>query len=212
MDALPVQRERSRRSTRRFRSQSSGPAARESAARSSRAQRSMWSHTISGVRCGYKTLWVVFGSVRPGRPRLASAVGLPAARAQAPGARIGHARTLAPASRLRRRFHSNPGPGSRLRPGATCSWPTISSIGQCAVSSRIKRPSCLYCRAVKLPPSSPSSSIPSDQSLQLSRPRHEDTPACQARSSQPTNCRISPSRRTKKCAETCSPRRPSKYA
>ncbi len=38
-----------------------------------------------------------------------------------------------------------------------------------------------------------------------------DAPACQARSSQDTNCSTAPSRRTRKCADTRRPRMPSKY-
>ena len=44
--------------------------------------------------------------------------------------------------------------------------------------------------------------MPIEKSLQSSRPRQRDAPACQARSSHETNCSSSPSRRTRKCAET----------
>ena len=41
-----------------------------------------------------------------------------------------------------------------------------------------------------------------EKSLQRSRPRHEDVPACHARIAQETNCASDPSRRMRKCAET----------
>src|SRR4051794_4233044 len=45
-----------------------------------------------------------------------------------------------------------------------------------------------------------------ESSLQFSRPRYADRPACHARASQLTNCSSAPSRRMKKCADTCMPR------
>ncbi len=50
-----------------------------------------------------------------------------------------------------------------------------------------------------------------EKSLQRSRPFHADFPACQARSSQGTYWITSPSRRTRKCAETRTPASPAKY-
>jgi hypothetical protein len=50
--------------------------------------------------------------------------------------------------------------------------------------------------------------MPIDQSLQFSWPRQADTPACQARWSQDTNCCTAPLRLMKKCADTCRPRKP----
>ena len=47
-----------------------------------------------------------------------------------------------------------------------------------------------------------------ESSLQFSRPRQHDLPACQARASQLTNCQTSPVRVMKKWLETSSPRMP----
>src|SRR5438034_4413341 len=46
--------------------------------------------------------------------------------------------------------------------------------------------------------------MPTEKSLQRLRPRHEESPACQARRSTGTNCTTSASRRTRKCEETLS--------
>src|SRR5439155_1009033 len=51
--------------------------------------------------------------------------------------------------------------------------------------------------------STPSSSTPTEKSLQRLRPRQHDAPACHARRSTGTNCSSSPSRRTRKCADSC---------
>ncbi len=52
----------------------------------------------------------------------------------------------------------------------------------------------------------PSSSMPIEKSLQRSRPRKFDTPACHARSLHDTYCSSAPSRRITKCADTRTPR------
>ena len=44
--------------------------------------------------------------------------------------------------------------------------------------------------------------MPTEKSLQRSRPHHCDSPACQARLEHGTNCSSAPSRRIKKCDET----------
>jgi hypothetical protein len=54
----------------------------------------------------------------------------------------------------------------------------------------------------------PSNSIPIEKSLQSLRPRQLERPACQARSSQDTNCNNFPWRRIRKCADTLKPRMP----
>src|SRR3954468_19593560 len=48
----------------------------------------------------------------------------------------------------------------------------------------------------------PSSSTPIEKSLQRSRPRQRETPACQARRVVATNCTTAPSRRTRKWDDT----------
>ena len=95
------------------------------------------------------------------------------------------------------------GPGSPLRPGATCSWPATAcdriAARECP---RRRSASAVYCAGSKAVPSRPSSSTPIEKSLQFARPRQADGPACQARRSQDTNCSSSPSRRITKWDET----------
>src|SRR5438874_7533610 len=50
--------------------------------------------------------------------------------------------------------------------------------------------------------STPSSSTPTEKSLQRLRPRQRDAPACQARCCTGTNCSSSPLRRTRKCDDS----------
>mgnify|MGYP003497471506 CR=1 FL=1 len=86
-----------------------------------------------------------------------------------------------PCNARARRGHSKRAPGSALRPGATCSWPTTSASGYRPRNAFNRRISARYCARSKRSPSRPSSSMPIDQSLQLSRPRQCDAPACHAR-------------------------------
>src|SRR5262245_59403903 len=66
----------------------------------------------------------------------------------------------------------------------------------------MRRASSRYCTSSNGESSVPSSSMPTEKSLQRPRPRQEEAPACHARRSTGTNCTTSPSRRTRKCDDT----------
>src|SRR5687768_11963605 len=78
-------------------------------------------------------------------------------------------------------------------------------------SRRRSSTSVAYCASSKGASSVPSSSMPTEKSLQRLRPRQADAPACHARRSTGTNCTSSPSRRIRKCAETRMPWISAKY-
>lgn len=94
------------------------------------------------------------------------------------------------------------GPGSSLRPGAISACPTMAVIGKFLHNTPSRSRRARYWAGAKSVRSSPSSSMPSEKSLQRSRPCQHDTPACQARCRQATNCTTVPSRCTRKWAET----------
>src|SRR5688500_14223359 len=71
--------------------------------------------------------------------------------------------------------------------------------------------SVAYCAFSNGACSLPSSSMPTEKSLQRLRPRQREAPACHARRAGGTNCTSSPSRRTRKCADTRMPWIPRKY-
>src|SRR6185436_14120956 len=109
------------------------------------------------------------------------------------------------ASAEKRRSQSKWPPGSVLRPGATSLCAAISRSGSAPRSSRTRRASGSYCVSAKACSGVPSSSTPTEKSLQRSRARQREAPACQARSATGTNWISSPSRRMRKWDETRSP-------
>jgi len=76
---------------------------------------------------------------------------------------------------------SNQGPGSCFRPGAMSSWPAIHRKGWRVRNTSISCASFLYWDSVNRCSPSPSSSIPTEKSLQRSRSRIREGPACHAR-------------------------------
>src|SRR3954465_10131002 len=78
----------------------------------------------------------------------------------------------------------------------------MSRKGWRARSAATSSISVRYWASAKAPSSMPSRSTPIEKSLQRSRARQRETPACQARRAVGTNCTSSPPRRTRKCAET----------
>ena len=75
------------------------------------------------------------------------------------------------------------------------------SAGSAAAAPRSAPPSCSYCAASYGISSVPSSSMPTEKSLQPCA-RDTATPACHARAPNGTYCTISPSRRISTCADT----------
>ncbi len=100
------------------------------------------------------------------------------------------------------RVQSKNGPGSVLRCGAISEWPRTACSGYRPRRQSDKRVSDTYCGSVKGKVSVPSSSMPIEKSLHCSRPSKDDTPACQARALQETNCVTWPVRSIRKCADT----------
>ena len=75
--------------------------------------------------------------------------------------------------------------------------PVTPATGNLSHSSARRAASVSYWAPSKGRLSHPSSSTPMEKSLQRSRPRHDDTPACQARLSGGTKHTSSPPRRMK---------------
>src|SRR6266508_1099726 len=105
-------------------------------------------------------------------------------------------------SAANRRGQSKPGPGSVLRPGARSLCAAMSRSGSAVLRPSISPTRHAYCASANAASSLPSSSTPIEKSLQRSRARQLETPACHARRSTGTNCTSSPSRRMRKCDET----------
>src|SRR6185503_5593754 len=96
------------------------------------------------------------------------------------------------------RRQAKPGPGSVLRPGETSLCAARSRSGNAVRRRAIRSSSAWYCASSNGPSSVPSSSTPTEKSLQVVRPRQDEAPACQARRWIGTNCTTLPSRRTRK--------------